>query len=141
MKAFLFMTFYCRFFIFPSPSTHLPNRPTPIPPPSILQPPLPSTFLFPISLMVANPSHSPDSLHPEVPPDFHVLKISILILSSTSFPLQLHHCKTPGNLFQSRDFGPSNGSICYGWFGTAYMVLGQINAVKLWIGLTMVTFN
>ena len=137
------MTFYCRFFIFPSPPTHLPKRPTPIPPPSILQPPFPSIFLFPISLMAANPSHSPDSLtfHLEVPPDFPVLTISIHILSSTSFPLQLPHCKTPGTLFQSRDFGPSNGGICYGWFGTTYVFFGQINAVKLWIGLSMTTFN
>lgn len=115
-----FMTCYCRFFIFSSFSTNLPKRPIPIPPPSILQPPFPQLFSrlpFPWWL---DPSCSPGSLtlHPEVPPDFRVLKISVHTLSSTSFPLQLPHCKTVGTLFQSCDFGPSNSGISYGWFGT-----------------------
>lgn len=41
-----FMTCYCRFFIFSFFSTNLPKRPTPIPPPSILQPPFPNYFLI-----------------------------------------------------------------------------------------------
>lgn len=112
---FLLQTLYLFFLLYPPF-----KRPTTIPALSVLQPPFSSISVFPISLVAAHPSHSPDSLtlHTEVPPDFHVL----ILLA----PLPFVSSSSTGTLFPSCDFGPSNGGVCCGWLGNTYMFLARL---------------
>lgn len=144
-ETFLFMTFYCGFFIFPSPSTHLPKRFISVPPTSMLQASFPRIFLLPISSMAAHPSHSP------VPLPFTQRYLQILMSSESLFlslvPLSfLSSCPTAKSLalyfntvILAHQTVVFNGGIC--WFGTTYLFFGQINAVKLWIRLSTITFK